>query len=93
MRNCSATMGNTTTSCLYNALRNINYQSPPFATRFPEVVDVYDYHPCVPVANVIEDNVYCHKESAGGGRFIDVSEADVTSWLSSMSNNNEDCTQ
>ena len=85
------TMGNTTTSCLYNALRDIGYQQPPFATRFPEVTDVYHYHPCVPVANVIEDNVYCHAKSAGGGSFIDQTEATIRSWLSTMSNNVENC--
>ena len=90
-RNCSATMGNVTTSCLYNALRDINYTFPPFATRFPEVVDIYDNHPCVPVGNVIEDNVYCHAESPGGGGFINQADDVVTKWLSTISNNREDC--
>jgi hypothetical protein len=92
-QNCSLKMGNVTTSCLYNALRDIRYQQAPFANRFPEVYDIYNYHPCVPVANVIEDNHFCHANSSGGGQFIDQSEATVRSWLSTMSNNLPDCSK
>jgi hypothetical protein len=90
-RNCTLTMGTSTTSCLYNALRDVNYTSPPWSTTFPKVVDIYDYHPCTPVGNTIEDNTYCHDGSKGGGQFLDRSEQTIQSWLSSVSNNGPKC--
>ena len=89
--NCSATMGTTTTSCLHNALRDVNFTQPPWSIAFPEVVNVYDDYPCTPVGNSIEDNTYCHEESVGGGEFIDRSDETVRSWLSSISNNVPAC--
>ena len=29
---------------------------PPYSTHYPEIVNIYDNHPCTPVDNVIEDN-------------------------------------
>lgn len=92
-RNCSVSMGTSTTSCFYNALRDVRYTAPPFATAFPEVVDVYNDHPGVPVHNVIEDNTYCHAGSAGGGRFVNQDAAQIRAWLSTASNNVEDCSR
>ena len=91
-RNCSATMGTSTTSCFYNKLRDLDYTQPPWATAFPEVVSIYDEHPCTPVGNVIEDNVYCHHGSTPGkGTFIDRTPDQIHSWYSSISNNREAC--
>ncbi|KAL1521884.1 hypothetical protein AB1Y20_021535 [Prymnesium parvum] len=91
-RNCSASMGTQTTSCFANALDKVNFTQPPYSKAFPEIVDIYDEHPCVPVGNVIEDNFYCHEESpAGKGIFIDQSESVIRSWYSSISNNQEVC--
>ena len=85
-------MGTQTTSCFVNALNAVKYTQPPWATAFPEVVDIYDEHPCTPVGNVIEDNTYCHAgSSAGKGTFIDRTESTIRSWLSSISNNREAC--
>ena len=56
-----------------------------------QVVDIYDYHPCTPVGNVIEDNTFCHDGSKGGGQFLDRTEATINSWLSSSSNNAPSC--
>lgn len=86
--NCSASMG---TSCFRVALEAVNFTQPPYATMFPELVDIYAYHPCTPVGNVIEDNTYCHQGSKPGAVFIDRDEATVKGWLSSMSNNVERC--
>ena len=38
-RDCAVRMGTTTTSCLYNALRDMNYTAPPWSTTFPEVTN------------------------------------------------------
>lgn len=91
-KNCSATMGNMTTSCFANALNAVRYLQPPYATAFPELVDIYDYHPGVPVGNTIEDNVYCHRGSRPGkGIFLDRTDEQVRRWLSRSSNNREEC--
>ena len=91
-KDCAATMGNTTTSCFANALNTVHYLQPPYATAFPELVDLYEYHPCVPVGNSIEDNVYCHRGSTPGkGVFLDKTAEQVRGWLSSSSNNQEAC--
>ena len=29
----------------------------------PELVNIYDNHPCIPINNVIEDNKFCHSHS------------------------------
>jgi len=90
-KNCSASMGTSTTSCFANALRAVHYTRPPYAAAFPELASIYQEHPCVPVGNVIEDNRYCHAGSKGGGLFLDRSEAQVRQWYSSVSNNREAC--
>ena len=67
-------------------------QRPPWATAFPEIIDIYDDHPCVPIGNVIEDNTFCHATSRkAGATFVDQTEATIRSWLSAISNNVEDC--
>ena len=48
-------MGNTTTSCFFNTLRDVNYTRPPYASRYPTLPSLYHEHPCVPVGNIIED--------------------------------------
>jgi hypothetical protein len=42
-----------------------------YSTAYPALSEIYDDLPCTPVDNVIEDNVYCHGASRGGGKFID----------------------
>ena len=93
LKNCTAAYPSPSTSCFLYALDAANYTHPPYSTHYPEIVNVYDDHPCVPVGNVLEDNVYCHEGSGGaaGGEFLDVSAAQVRAWLSSASNNVEDC--
>ena len=86
--NCSASLG---TSCFRVALEAVHYQQPPYSTAFPELVNIYQDHPCLPINNVIEDNRYCHTHSKDGGQFIDRTDSVVNGWMSSMSNNREDC--
>ena len=93
-RNCTAAFPKYSTSCFYNLLAKVNYTAPPYATRFPEIVDVYAYHPCTPVNNVIEDNKWCHAAAAGsklGAVFLNRNESTIRSWYSTASNNVEDC--
>jgi hypothetical protein len=62
--------------------------------EFPELVDIYSNHPCVPVENVIDDNRYCHEHSPPGtGLFLNRDEDVIRSWLSRSSNNVEDCSE
>ena len=86
--NCSASLG---TSCFRVALEAVHYQQPPYSTAFPELGNIYQDHPCLPINNVIEDNRYCHTHSKDGGQFIDRTDSVVNGWMSSMSNNREDC--
>jgi|EP00945_MAST-04E_sp_MAST-4E-sp1_P003217 hypothetical protein len=89
--NCSASLG---TSCARVALQAVHYQSPPWSVEFPELVDIYSNHPCVPVENVIDDNRYCHEHSPPGtGLFLNRDEDVIRSWLSRSSNNVEDCSE
>ena len=91
LQNCTDVYPYPSTSCFLYALNDANYTAPPYSTRYPELVDVYDDHPCVPVHNVIEDNTYCHTGSAAGAQFLDRDADTITSWLSVASNNVEDC--
>eukprot|EP00658_Telonema_sp_P-2_P029970 TRINITY_DN22718_c0_g1_i3.p1 TRINITY_DN22718_c0_g1~~TRINITY_DN22718_c0_g1_i3.p1 ORF type:complete len:118 (+),score=23.79 TRINITY_DN22718_c0_g1_i3:163-516(+) len=84
--NCSADLG---TSCFRLALEAVNYKNPPYSERFPEIVDIYENHPCVPVGNEIVGNLYCHALVAG--EFINRDPGTVTSWHSVLSNNTERC--
>ena len=91
LKNCTAAYPSPSTSCFLYALDAANYTSPPYSTHYPELVNVYDDHPCVPAYNVIEDNKYCHEGSKAGARFIDRDDDTIRSWLSFASNNVEDC--
>jgi hypothetical protein len=95
--NCTGYTPNAAQSagCFKTGMEKIHYQQPPYATHYPELVNIYENHPCVPINNVIEDNVYCHARSMNmtGSRhgFIDATESQVESWLSTMSNNRQVC--
>ena len=82
---------NTTTTCLLHTLQQLDYTNPPYSTRYPELLTIFEDSPCVPVYTVIEDNRYCHTNSKGGGRFLDATDAQVKSWKSTSTNNTEDC--
>ena len=84
--NCSASMG---TSCFHASLEALNWQHPPYAVHYPEIVDIYEEKPCVPVFNVIADNTYCHKKSRAGGKFIDRDASTISDWGSRIHGNRE----
>ena len=72
----------------------LHYQQPPWSTRFPELVHIFDDHPCVPVYNDISNNTYCHDHSLNLTKplgFINVNEAQLGGWLSTMSGNRRVC--
>ena len=91
-QNCTHAYPPGSTSCFYNALAAVNYKQPPYATRYPEIVNIYEDHPCLPVGNVIENNRWCHRGSKPGAQFVDRSDETIRGWLSEASNNVEDCT-
>lgn len=74
-------------------LEALRYTSPPYATHYPSLPFIYDAgsHPCYPAGNVVSDNTYCHRRSAGGGRFLSQNETWVRAHFSSVSNNVERC--
>lgn len=84
--NCSASMG---TSCFYTSLEALNWQHPPYSVQYPEIVNIYEERPCVPVFNVIANNTFCHKKSHSGGKFIDRNASTIASWGSSIYGNRE----
>ncbi|XP_065842378.1 uncharacterized protein [Oscarella lobularis] len=69
-------------------LKGVNYQEPPWSTQYPELVHIFDDHPCVPVYNVVENNTYCNH---GTSKFIDASDAQVKGWMDSVENNVQKC--
>ena len=81
----------TGTSCFHAGLVALNYTNPPYSTAYPEIVNIYNDHPCTPVHNVIEGNRWCHTNSKGGGQFLSHNETTIESWLSSATNNSEHC--
>jgi hypothetical protein len=69
---------------LVEQLYAVNYQHPPYATAFPEIVDTLQRRPCVPVNISVVGNSFCHSA------FLDASAADTTSWGDVVANNTED---
>ena len=96
-QNCSLQMGQG--RCLRTALEQLQYQLAPYATRYPEIVNIFHNYPGTPVGNTFMDNVYCHAKSRSGGQFIGqgawqgatLSQTEVEAWMSRMSNNVENC--
>eukprot|EP01046_Picozoa_sp_COSAG06_P020940 COSAG06_NODE_1554_length_9117_cov_3.864050_1_plen_1209_part_00 len=43
----------TGSDCFKTKLEALHYQQPPWSTRFPELVHIFEDHPCVPVYNNI----------------------------------------
>ena len=89
---CNINCTGSTTSCFRHTLDALHYTQPPYATRYPLLPTIYQDHPCVPVGNVIEDNRWCHRNSKGGGQFLNRDAATIAKWRSAASNNVEDCT-
>ena len=72
---------------LWQGLYAVNYQNPPWSTAYPEIVNIAEEQPCVPVFNVIENNQYC-----GNGNFTDgwtIQQAQ--SWNDTVNNNTYSC--
>ena len=85
MKNCTGNI------CFYHELESVNFQEPPYSIAYPEIVNIYDEFPCLPIGNVIEDNKYCHKESPASAEFIDRDMKTINDRQSFVSNNVEDC--
>ena len=69
----------------YQQLQSVHYQSPPWSVHYPQLVHIFQDHPCVPVYNTVEDNQYCH------GEFIDVTAEETREWLDTVANNTIHC--
>lgn len=66
-------------------LESVNYQNPPWSLEYPELVHIFQDHPCIPVYNVVANNTYC------GGTFIDISAEQAKEWLDTVANNSMNC--
>jgi len=66
-------------------LEAVHYQNPPWSLQYPELVHIFQDHPCVPVYNEVVDNTYC------GGTFIDISTDQAKQWLDTVANNSMKC--
>ena len=66
-------------------LESVNYQNPPWSLEYPELVHIFQDHPCIPVYNVVANNTYC------GGTFIDISAEQAKEWLDTVANNSMKC--
>lgn len=62
-------------------LKSVNYQNPPWSTHYPELVNIFKDHPCIPVYNEVTSNTYCGKE------FIDISADQAKQWMDTVTNN------
>lgn len=71
----------------FQQLEALNYKQPPYSTRYPELVNIANDHPCVPVYNQLVNNTYCSLISG----FIDASSADTDKWLDVVKDNVEKC--
>jgi len=89
--NCTDNKGLVQKECFNANLKSLKYTQPPYSTTFPELLSIYEDHPCMPVYNTIEGNTYCHAKSKDGGNFIDVTPEVAAGWHSTVANNNERC--
>jgi len=69
-------------------LDSVHYQQPPWSTHYPNLVNIFNDHPCLPVNNTVVDNVYC---PTSGGKFTNVSPQQISSWYDKFENNVEKC--
>ena len=44
---------------LFQGLYSVNYTFPPWSVTYPDIVNIPNQQPCVPVFNVIQNNQYC----------------------------------
>ena len=56
-------------------LKSVNWQSPPWSIHYPEMKNIMEDRPCVPVYNKVTNNSYCQ------GKFIDASDEDIKKWM------------
>ena len=63
---CLPKRTSTTTPTRQVELEALNYTEPPYSSKYPELLTIYSDSPCVPVHNVVADNMYCHKNSPAG---------------------------
>ena len=70
-----------------NFLARVPYTGATWASAFPSLAVILSDSPCTPRHNAIVGNAYCNLAHG----FISVDNATVTSWGSTMYNNNEGC--
>lgn len=71
---------------LVAALNALHYRQPPWSTSYPQLVNITQDHPCVPVYNLIANNCFQNVT-----QFTDVSPEHQAQWLESYANNTSPC--
>ena len=66
-------------------LKSVNWQQPPWSTHYPELVNIFQDHPCVPAYNNISHNEYCRST------FIDITVKEWNQWLTIVDGNTNTC--
>ena len=66
-------------------LKSVNWQQPPWSTHYPELVNIFQDHPCVPAYNNISHNEYCRS------MFIDITAKEWNQWLTIVDDNTNTC--
>jgi len=67
-------------------LNSVHYKQAPWSKEYPELVTIMQDHPCIPVYNHIDDNVYCQSKD-----FMDSTPQQVKDWLSTADGNVQRC--
>ena len=72
---------------LWQGLYSVNYTNPPWSIQYPELLNISNEQPCVPVYNDIENNEYCGENT----KFTDNLSQNIISWNDTMKNNVYKC--
>eukprot|EP01006_Ploeotia_vitrea_P058130 TRINITY_DN68828_c0_g1_i1.p1 TRINITY_DN68828_c0_g1~~TRINITY_DN68828_c0_g1_i1.p1 ORF type:complete len:356 (+),score=48.16 TRINITY_DN68828_c0_g1_i1:53-1069(+) len=71
---------------LWKGLDAVHYTKPPYSVAFPVLKSIPTDHPCVPVQNTIESNLYCKCHQFGS-----YSAKQAKEWYSVSKNNTMHC--
>ena len=70
---------------LVEQLFQVNYTYPPYSKQYPRIVNTLSDRPCVPVGNLISNNLYSNCTKG----FVSESTATIESWGSTIENNSQ----
>jgi len=74
---------------LEDRLEAVDYTSKVWSAAYPELVNIMNDHPCVPVYNVFQGNSYCPQNKSTP--FIDQDQSTIEKWMSTSIDNSLKC--